>query len=652
MIKSFVQTHSIAKRLVFGILIIALFFMFEFVGLYFINQNSLVALAELNQTIRAITQVRQLRQILTNQLDYIKRSSVRNLTTEELLLFQKTCQQMENLFAINLDLTRDAPDARHLISEARITLNSLTDSYAIVNSGKSAGKINLLIIEQYHLEAQDLLGKVQIVIAEDSNEIFNGIYESRFTPLIVGISLSIFALLFALMMGINFKNKIESPIAKLVNATKKLADGDLTVRAPIVEANEVGALTHVFNVMASRLEESVKEREKSAQSLLEAKEAAEAANMAKSAFLANMSHEIRTPLGAVLGFAELINDPQIQPFEKINLTAAMKRNGELLSDIINDILDLSKIEANKMEISKYDTPLIEILNDTKTLLSLKAKEKGIALVVEVAPDVPQFIKTDPLRLRQILINIIGNAIKFTTKGSVDVQVTTRPTPEKNILAIVVKDMGIGIDSDHIKKLFAPFSQADATMKRKFGGTGLGLILSKRFAHLLGGDVVLTETQVNRGSTFTITIDPGPLNQTVILGEKITTLDPQRQGLRLEGIKVLLAEDSPDNQFLVTRLLKLAGAQVDVVNNGQEAVDKASVNDFNVVLMDLQMPVMDGYEATAELRRRGYKGQIIALTAHTLSEERDRCLRSGFNDHIGKPINRSILLDRVLHSAEA
>ena len=631
---------------------IAVFFMLEFIGLYFINQNSLVALGEMNQTIRAITQVRHLRQLLVNQLDFLKRSSKKDLSQEELALFQNTRQQIDNLFSVNLDLARNSPEARQLINDARVTLDSLSESYAKVTGKQSKGQLNPLIVEQYHLEAQDLLGKVQLVLAQDSNEIFNGIYASRFTPLFVGISLSVFALLFAFLMGINFKNKIESPIARLVASTRKLADGDLTVRAPATEANEVGALTHVFNIMASRLEESVKERDKTSLSLVVAKEAAETANMAKSAFLANMSHEIRTPLGAVLGFAELVNDPHVSALEKANLTAAMKRNGELLSDIINDILDLSKIEANKMEISTQSTLLTEILTDMKTLMDLKAKEKGVSLVVDVAPDVPENIKTDPLRLRQILINIIGNAIKFTAKGTVEVHVKLQKAHEKTALTIIVKDMGIGIQTDQIKKLFAPFSQADSTMKRQFGGTGLGLILSKRFANLLGGDVVLTETEFGKGSTFTITIDPGPVDEKQSFDSKLSLIEPPKKATRLEGIKILLAEDSPDNQLLVTRLLRLAGAHVEVVSNGKEALTVAQAQKFDVILMDLQMPVMDGYEATAELRRLDYQGQIIALTAHTLSDERERCLRSGFNDHIGKPINRLTLLERVHHSAQS
>lgn len=383
-----------------------------------------------------------------------------------------------------------------------------------------------------------------------------------------------------------------------------------------------------------------------------AKDTAEAANLAKSSFLANMSHEIRTPLGAVLGFAELVTDPKVGPSQAANYIAAIKRNSELLSNIINDILDLSKIEANKMQIVSQEVALTEVLTDTKTLLDLQAKDKGIILNIALDDNVPEIIKTDPLRLRQILINIIGNAIKFTSKGSVDVGIHRKSTKDgQYLLEFIVKDTGQGISEDQVKKLFTPFSQGDITSKRKYGGTGLGLVISKRFANLLGGDVVLTQTAPGKGSIFSITIDPGSIYSTQPAKKnepEITVFHGDRPPL--DGIKVLLAEDSPDNQMLISRLLKLAGAAVDTASDGKEAIEKVNKNNYDVLLMDLQMPIMDGYEATAELRKEGYSGKIIALTAHALSEERERCLKSGFDDHLSKPINREFLIKRVEHWA--
>ena len=393
---------------------------------------------------------------------------------------------------------------------------------------------------------------------------------------------------------------------------------------------------------------TLKEKLKTDVDLAGAKDAAEAANLAKSSFLANMSHEIRTPLGAVLGFAELITDPKVGPSQAANYIAAIKRNSELLANIINDILDLSKIDANKMKISVHEVGLAEILTDTKTLLDLKAKEQGISLNVTLDDNLPEIIQTDPLRLRQILINIVGNAIKFTSKGSVDVSIHRKTANDgQSLLEFVVKDTGPGIGQDQVEKLFAPFSQVDNTSKRKFGGTGLGLVISKRFANLLGGDVVLTQTSPEKGSVFTITIDPGPILPAQLSKEKkpeITVFLGDRPPL--DGIKVLLVEDSPDNQLLISRILKLAGATVDTASDGKEGSEKAKKNYYDVLLMDLQMPVMDGYEATAELREGGYPGKIIALTAHALAEERERCLKSGFDDHLCKPVNRDALIERI------
>lgn len=396
----------------------------------------------------------------------------------------------------------------------------------------------------------------------------------------------------------------------------------------------------------NRLKRDLKEK---AENLEKALEEARNSNKAKSVFLANMSHEIRTPLGAIMGFSELLIEPKIGSSEKLNFVAAIKRNGEMLSNIINDILDLSKVEAGKMEVCVRETALIEVLTDIKTLLSLQARDKGIELKLLIKNDVPEIIKTDPLRLRQILINIIGNAIKFTSKGYVSVTVQCSIGRNgQQILSFDIEDTGKGISPDQIGKLFAPFSQIIDESKRRYGGTGLGLVLSKRLANLLGGDVVLARSKESIGSTFTITVDPGPIHGVLYAksrnGEK--GKDIVKDGPRLDDVRVLLADDAPDNQILVSRILMLAGAIVDVASNGKEAIEKIHSDHYDVLLMDLQMPVMDGYEATAELRKEGYRGKIIALTAHAMTDEKLKCLQSGFDDHLSKPVNRNTLLERI------
>ncbi len=399
----------------------------------------------------------------------------------------------------------------------------------------------------------------------------------------------------------------------------------------------------IFNIV-----QDITAQKNSQEELVRAKEAAEASNLAKSTFLANMSHEIRTPLGAIMGFSELIADPLVTGSEKQCYHGAIQRNGELLANIISDILDLSKVDAGKMEVHVVPVALSEILNDTKTLLGLQASEKGVALKIQVDDNVPEIIRTDPLRLRQILSNVVGNAIKFTSKGSISVAVKRGRLDDHDRLLFVVEDTGMGIEKDQVGKLFTPFSQAFPGPVRSAGGTGLGLVLARRLANLLGGDVDLTQTEVNCGSTFAVSVDPGP-----ILG--ITYVEARRgeqQNLRLQatprldGTKVLLADDAVDNQILVAHILKLAGATVDVASNGREAIERARLERYDVVLMDIQMPVMDGFEATAELRREGYGGKIIALTAFALSGEKQRCLDNGFDDHVSKPINRGVLIEGI------
>ncbi|MES2857325.1 MAG: response regulator, partial [Bdellovibrionota bacterium] len=379
---------------------------------------------------------------------------------------------------------------------------------------------------------------------------------------------------------------------------------------------------------------------------------AEVASETKSAFLANMSHEIRTPLGAVLGFSELMLNQDMTNAERVNSIEVIKRNGRLLSNIINDILDLSKVEAGKLEIEKVNLPISEVMGEISSLLSLEAVEKGIKLSVEAEGLLPTFVKTDSLRLRQVLLNIVGNAIKFTQRGSVEVKVKLLQTgSEPKKLAFVIRDTGEGIPSEQAEKLFSPFTQADVSTTRRFGGTGLGLVLSKRLASALGGDVILSESVPGKGSTFIVTIDPGQSELIEYrehdVNEPLVSRTPKVvREVDLSRLKVLIVDDSPDNQALITKLLRLAGASVKTASNGRLGVEMATSEDFSLILMDLQMPEMDGYEATRLLRENGYDKPIIALTAHAMKEERKKCLESGFSEHLTKPIDRTLLLNAL------
>jgi len=407
----------------------------------------------------------------------------------------------------------------------------------------------------------------------------------------------------------------------------------------------VGAIASERETERMNLEQKTKELQETEINLKKAKETAEDANAAKSAFLANMSHEIRSPLGAVLGFSELLLQTDITASEKLSGVDAIRRNGRLLSNIVNDILDVSRVEAGKMKIEKRSVPLGEILTDLGSLLRLEAIEKGIRLHVSGDGPLPSQIKTDPMRVRQIILNIVGNAIKFTERGSVEVKLKLcEGSP--NLLSFTVIDTGLGISPSQASGLFKPFSQADVSITRKFGGTGLGLMLSKRLAQILGGDVELTESSLGRGSTFTITIDPGEIGEVSLqdFEPKLeATVSAEEGSIRLPGLHVMVVDDSSDNQILFRHILQKADAVAEIAQNGKEAVAKAKQNSFDIILMDLQMPEMDGYEATKILRASGFKKPIIALTAHAMKEERNKCLQNGFDEHLGKPVHRESLL---------
>jgi len=393
----------------------------------------------------------------------------------------------------------------------------------------------------------------------------------------------------------------------------------------------------------------------------EAKRMADSATLAKSEFLANMSHEIRTPMTAILGFADVLRESG-QNSEQLESINTIKRNGDHLLGIINDILDLSKVEAGKMTLDAIDCSPRAIMKDVISLMQVRADAKGVSLVTECDGLVPAKIQSDPNRLRQILINIVGNAIKFTEVGSVrlDLKLTSNPGQDPQ-MQFTVTDTGIGLTDKQIVNLFQPFVQADTSTTRKFGGTGLGLTISKRMAELLGGDIVVTST-IGLGSTFCVTVGTGPLEDVRMidatsdddLGDDADSKVASTETAKLD-CRVLLAEDGPDNQRLISYVLKKAGAEVMVAENGQIAYDEvmgavAAGRPFDVVLMDMQMPVLDGYAATRKLRDDGYTGPIIALTAHAMASDRQKCLDAGCDNYTTKPIDRQALVGLVAQYA--
>jgi PAS domain S-box-containing protein len=393
----------------------------------------------------------------------------------------------------------------------------------------------------------------------------------------------------------------------------------------------------------------------------QAKAEAEAANRAKSEFLANMSHEIRTPMSSILGYADLMLEPEQSPSSRLNHVNVIRRNGAHLLSVINDILDLSKIEAGELKVEQVECAPCQLLAEVASTMRVRAAERKLQLEVKIEGRIPRTIRSDPTRLRQILLNLTANAIKFTESGWVRVVArlatsADAPCPQ---LCFEVTDSGIGMTADQLERLFQPFAQVDASTTRRFGGTGLGLNISRRLARELGGDITV-DSAAGRGSQFVVTIDTGPLAGVELLDrctEALASLRSQSgPAARIAG-RILLAEDGADNRDLLSHYLRKAGADVTLAENGRIACDlEAEARDggspFDLIVLDMQMPELDGYGAAAKLRARGFTGPIVALTAHAMADDRARCLRSGCSDYLSKPVDRVRLVQVVAHNLEA
>ena len=446
-------------------------------------------------------------------------------------------------------------------------------------------------------------------------------------------------------------------------------------------SDQLAAALHDQSKSSRELEKAKADLQNQNEDLQRAREKAEAAATSMSLFLANMSHEIRTPMTAILGFAEVLSEEQANPADQSFAVGAIRRSSEDLLTIINDILDLSKIEAGGMGVEIVPCTPLNIIQDVVAFMQAQAIASGLELFMELKAPVPEIIETDPTRLRQILINLIGNAIKFTEHGGVKVVVDlnkeklepridqdSSDAPPADIrLRIQVMDTGIGINDAQRNRLFQRFTQADPSTTRRFGGTGLGLTISRHFSRMLGGNITST-SEVGLGSVFTVEIGIGNAGP----HEMVSILPPyphEKVNLKLKNgaasnnpkqskkeITVLVAEDGEDNQRLIVHHLSRAGMKVIVANNGLEAVDLAVAAQKqssapDVILMDMQMPIMDGYEATLKLRELGWRGAIVAITAHAMTGDRERCTQAGCDDYLTKPINSKALIQTVQKFAQ-
>jgi len=436
------------------------------------------------------------------------------------------------------------------------------------------------------------------------------------------------------------------PSAVLAGATRDILD------RVILHYLALLALLAVGSWFVVRLLES---RRQAFRDVARAKEAAEAASEAKSRFLASMSHEIRTPMNAVIGLTDLTLTTQMTSEQRDYLESVASSAKDLLA-LLNDILDFSKIEAGQLDLEETDFDLAGILESVVSPLAVSAIEKGLALTYEMAPGTPRRLRGDPHRLRQVLLNLAGNAIKFTEEGEVVVRVTKEAeTEEDATLHFAISDTGIGIPVEKLEAIFEAFTQADGSTTRTHGGTGLGTAIAKQLVEMMGGKI-WAESEVGQGSTFYFTVrlktgQPAqPLSRDLAGAEKEPP--PPTQGLdrTQEPIKVLLAEDNPVNQKLIVRILEKRGHEVVVAQTGREAVDALEASEFDLVLMDVEMPEMDGLEATRLIRQRqspaGRHLPIVGLTAHAMKGDRERCLDAGMDEYMTKPINFDLFIETV------
>jgi len=493
------------------------------------------------------------------------------------------------------------------------------------------------------------------------------------TVAIIGVVL--LASLGAYLASSRLQAIISGPILSLAGVAEAVSeDKDYSTRASKQSNDEVGLLIDSFNEMLEQIERrdaalvgvneelEVRVRQRTAdltamnrelqnsveRANLLAKEAKQASE-AKSQFLANMSHEIRTPMNGIIGFTDILSDEHLtdQQREYVNI---IRNCGRELLVLINDILDFSKIEANKLEAEITNCSLAELLNVVESFMRPKAEEKGLEFKVLESAGLPSQIRTDPLRLRQCLVNLVGNAVKFTQAGHVYINILVQQEAGEPYICFNIEDTGIGIPQDKQKAIFEAFTQADGSYTRKYGGSGLGLTITKHLAEILGGWLTVISKE-GEGSTFSLTLPIGvELSKQSHLDRyniaEVLQDDADKSATPKFSGRVLVAEDTLTNQVLIELLLKRLGLDVTIAADGKEAVDKALSGDFDLILMDIQMPNINGHEATRALREKGLATPIVALTAHAMKGDDKKCIESGCDDYLSKPIDRQKLLDVI------
>ncbi|MHC4742894.1 MAG: ATP-binding protein [Planctomycetota bacterium] len=536
-------------------------------------------------------------------------------------------------------------------------------------------------LDDYHFNENYLIVRKPIVL--DKEVIGTICLRSELEPLYVAlkskivtiIGVVVLALLAAYLISSRLQRIISGPILGLARVAKLVSEEQNYGARAMKESNdEIGKLIDSFNEMLEQihsrdlalvkvnegLEARVKERTTELlaanrelhnsveRANLMAKEAQEASE-SKSQFLANMSHEIRTPMNGILGFADVLIEEDMDEQHKKYVKIIRDCGRELLV-LINDILDFSKIEANKLATEIASCSLADLLNSVESLMRPKALEKGLELRVVETPGLPAQIRTDPVRLRQCLVNLVGNAIKFTEKGHVHIIPSIYEEKQQAYIHFDIEDTGIGIPKDKLDTVFEVFTQADGSHTRKYGGSGLGLTITKRLSEILGGRLTVTSTE-GKGSTFSLVLPVGVGNGAEGFLDRYNLADalkrePDKSAEAVFFGKVLVAEDSVTNQKLIELLLKRLGLKVTMVEDGLQALEAVRTHDFDMIFMDMQMPNMNGYEATKAMRSEGIATPVIALTANVMKGDDIKCFAAGCDEFIGKPLDRKKMLEVI------
>ncbi len=481
---------------------------------------------------------------------------------------------------------------------------------------------------------EDYLGRVLVGM---SGEAFN---QREQEILFKAGILALFALLFTYILARGLAMSLSQPISAMSNAVKAIQHGDYTTPLPVADDAELGDLARHINNLAMGLEKASREQKKAMAELIRTREEAERANSAKSEFLAMMSHELRTPMNGVLGMLQLMETTRLTE-EQAEYSALATESTEHLLRVINDILDFSRFERGALELENIAFNLADLIATSVHAFAHNALQRGLALELHVQPGLDLLrVQGDPTRIRQVLVNLIGNALKFTEFGSVRIETAwTQPDAQHIMFTCAVRDSGIGISPDLLESMFDAFQQADNSISRRYGGTGLGLPIARNLAERMGGSLS-AESDEGLGSVFTLQIPLQLVQQDQAVAEQRVTSDPQETR---EG-RALLVEDNPVNRTVIEAMLRSLGLDVSVAGDGAQAVSMASQEKFALILMDCRLPVMDGYEATRRIRALpGLESlPIIALTANARHGDRDLCLQAGMNDYLAKPFKRTDL----------